>query len=215
MRRSVSSPLVSGEAMNTPPSKSPKRFKEARLDAKRLLPSGSYHLGAHHADYAQVLGLIASTFPHLEDSMIGVFAFLLDPKSNSSGVAKEIFRTVVNQQIRIQIMQTFLEKSPRHAKTPTHYDEIIDEFSKLNGLRNIYLHGLWTTHDTGDTFFTETSAEIFGELYPRKVDIKELLGVLDRMRILQIKASLHDHPERWGSLLTPTPHLPPLDEQTS
>lgn len=86
-----------------------------------------------------------------------------------------------------QVMQTLLETSPSHATTEQFYDEVIEEFSALNKLRNGYLHGLWWTHESGKTYFEEAASESFAFLTSREVRADELEAVIKRMSELTRK----------------------------
>jgi hypothetical protein len=78
--------------------------------------------------------------------------------------------------------------SPLNVNTDSFYDDAIDEFSKLNDLRTVYLHGLWRT--TADAKKTEIAAPkgdpMQGFLGWRRVTLKELNLVTERMRTLNL-----------------------------
>jgi hypothetical protein len=115
--------------------------------------------------------------------MIRILSALL--KRGEPTPARQIFRSVVNQQIRLRIMRTLLEQTEQNRALDTAYDEVIDEFDSLNGLRNKFLHGLWWTHtESGRVFFAEPSLDEFSFLDQREVKKKELETTLRRMATL-------------------------------
>lgn len=134
--------------MNTPRTKKPKRYVASPLDVRN--PDGAYTGGIGDDQFAAALGQIASMWPHVEELMIHVFHDLL--KIQDRILSGQIFRSIVNAHLRITMMRTALEESPSNQARPEFYDEVIDEFSKLNAARNTYLHGLWFTFDDGKYF---------------------------------------------------------------
>ncbi|MBK8160566.1 MAG: hypothetical protein IPK59_17940 [Rhodospirillaceae bacterium] len=117
--------------------------------------------------------------------MVIVFGDLIGVEDESS--ARLIFRSIINQKARIQIMTAMLEKAPQHADRTIFFDELIKEYKDLNGIRNAYAHGLWYTHDDGETIYLEAETEYHSFLNKTEVTLKELLGVLKRYEILQGK----------------------------
>jgi hypothetical protein len=142
-RNSGSSPSFSLRvrfAMNTPRSKPPKRYSEPK-PTKRLRPDGGYSAGIYNAAFAVAIGQMTGVWPSVEEQMVGIFMILTGIKDLQS--ARQVFRSIINEQIRIKIMRNMLERSPAHTDKGQIYDEIIDEFHALGGIRNKYVHGLW------------------------------------------------------------------------
>ena len=129
--------------MSTPPTKSPRRYKPKISNA----PVGSYSSRIYPDKFALAIGRLATVWPYVEERMVGLFTELLDIPGKQSG--RLIFRSIINQNIRITVMRNLLEKSPHHKDKTAYFDELIDEFASLNVARNTYLHGLWSPTKMG------------------------------------------------------------------
>jgi hypothetical protein len=175
--------------MNTPRSKPPPRYTfEAR---NPTTPDGTYRDGIHNDEVAAALGRIACTWPHVEEHMISVFEYLT--KLPNRTTARQIFRSIINQRTRIDIMKTMLEKSPENTNAEPFFDDAIAEFSRLNTMRNTYVHGLWWTFQDGKVFFVEVSDDPHYRTFDeREVDATELKGIAMRMHALMIKLVMRD-----------------------
>jgi hypothetical protein len=147
---------------------------------------------------------MVAAWPHVEDQMITVFQQLTKIPDFTS--AQQIFRSIINQRTRIAVMKTMLQKSPLNQSAGPFYDEVIEEYSKLNTLRNTYAHGLWHTRNNGQVFFCEAADEIpsFG-FSQREVEASELEAVIDRMSALIHRLAT----EMYGSALRASRPIPP------
>jgi hypothetical protein len=116
--------------MNTPRTKPPKRYKPKLT----ITPEGTYTSGIKNNEISLALGQLITNWPHVEEKMAQFFGYILDIPDKQS--ARLIFRSIINQNIRIIIMRALLEKSPHHKDKGILFDEIIDEFAKLNSSRN-------------------------------------------------------------------------------
>ena len=165
--------------MSTPRTKSPRRYKVKISNT----PDGSYSSGIGPDKFALAIGRLATVWPRVEERMVGLFTELLDIPDEQSG--RLIFRSIINQNIRITIMRNLLEKSPHHMDKTVYFDELLDEFASLNAARNTYLHGLWYTYEDGARVFLEEKGESYAIfLVKREVPLKEITSVLKRMNDL-------------------------------
>lgn len=121
--------------MNTPKTRTPKRWSYTKKE--NGLPEGLFQMDLTNDKFIHALGRIASLWPHTEARMLGIFSTLLHP---DAGVAptRQLYYSIVNAQIRIQIMKNVLEGSFRNRGKGAEYDDIIDEYAALNTLRNKY-----------------------------------------------------------------------------
>lgn len=117
--------------------------------------------------------------------MILIFCKLIGTKLEDSASGRLIFTAIINQQTRIAVMRALLEKSDLNKDKGDEFDEIIDEFKKLNELRNKYVHSLWWTHESGDTYIQTENDDWFGfSIEYKRVTAKELSECLVRMHQL-------------------------------
>src|ERR1041385_6040092 len=127
--------------MNTPRTKPPVRYSPKL----RKAPEGMYSSGIANMGLAAVIGNIITFWPHLEEHAVGLFGELVGIEDEAS--ANLVFRTIINQNTRLDIMRAMLERSPQHKEKTLELDRMIADFSSLNGTRNAYAHGLWYTHE--------------------------------------------------------------------
>ena len=59
-------------------------------------------------------------------------------------------------------MTTLLEHSRQNRNKGRGYDDILKLFGKANDTRNEYLHGLWYTHESGETFLQKPTVDQMG-----------------------------------------------------
>ena len=173
--------------MNTPS----RRKRYAYEPPKGHVPDGQYTSGVHNRDFAAALGSLISFWPHVEEQMIFVFADLTG--SQDRDMARQIFRSIVSQKARLDIMRRLLETAPAHAQKEKFYDDTLSEFSALNRARNSFAHGLWFTHDeTHQCYFQE---ELDGPHQSftdaRKVELAELDACIDRGQKLVMSVIRH------------------------
>ena len=168
--------------MNTPRTKPPIRYSPKIKEA----PAGGYTAGVSNMGLAAVIGNIITVWPHLEEQMVYLFGELIGIEDVSS--ARLIFRSIINQNTRINIMTAMLQKSPLHKSKPIDFDQLIAEFASLNKMRNAYAHGLWYTYQDEKRIFIEEETETYDKFFDkREVTEKELNGVLRRMTELAAK----------------------------
>lgn len=163
--------------MNSPSTKRIKRWKTS----KSKTPEGQYTLKLTDDRFINAIGVIASTWPHIEDQMLQIFSTLLNVERSDTPV-KQLYYSIVSARTRIEIMKNMLQNSWHNLKKGEEYDELLKEFSSLNALRNKYVHGLWVTHENGDTYLTECNIdELSFVTNTRKVSYKELQQSLERL----------------------------------
>jgi hypothetical protein len=136
---------------------------------------------------AGLLARICVAWPHFEEEMISVFQDLLGVQAGDFDTARLIFTALVNQRIRIDVMRELLERSRHNRDKGEKFDIVIDEYKKLNDLRNRYVHGRWWTHESGDTYLQSDNSVHFPYVEYRKVTKKELQFFLDRLNALRGK----------------------------
>lgn len=178
--------------MNTPRSKPPKRFEPyIPKDKIKNIERGTYSQGIHNDTAAISLGVMVGLWVHVEEAMVQILRELCGDSSPLLNFpARLIFRSVVNQQARIKIMRSLLELSMHNREKPIDYDEIIDEFDKLNDQRNKLLHGLWWTRHDGRLYYEEASLDNHSFLTSREVETKEIDDVTKRMDALIMRIYL-------------------------
>lgn len=163
--------------------KNPKILK--RYSGKKppgsLVPEGRYIAGIQNEKFAALFGETIATWVHVEDMMIQILQDLL---GNKSAPARQIFHSVLANSARKKLMLACLQKAKINAKKTDLYEIIITQFSKLNDLRNTYLHGLWYTHESGRVFLSESAMDDFHYMDSREVDIDELHAMQKAIRRL-------------------------------
>lgn len=176
--------------MNTPKTPKPLRRYNAEPRKRPLSLPGGYW-GIKEPAAAALFGQLVSYWPHVEDAIIPVFYELVSGHSlsgeNQGAVraTREIFRSIVSQQLRIKIMKKLLEESPHNSGKGEIYDEVIEEFYSINKIRSDYVHGLWLwNHNDKKLLLYKPSAEHMFTTEPRHVSTREFETVLDRMRVL-------------------------------
>lgn len=61
-------------------------------------------------------------------------------------IATEIFHALIAQNTRLPVMRALLQNTAFNSDKPEEFDQILDDFKKLNDQRNRYVHGYWFTH---------------------------------------------------------------------
>lgn len=148
---------------------------------------GSYQGGLTIPEFNQLVGEIITSWPHAEESMIGIFSELLGVYQHQVPM-RQVFRSITSQHTRITIMRNLLQENSRNANKSVEYDKIIDEFSSLNRTRNDYAHGLWHTHESNRVFLASPEGEHSFPFEPREVTIQELQTVLNRIKEFKMRA---------------------------
>ena len=157
---------------NTPPSKTIAGSKEGIVK---------------DATIAKLIGEILVAWPHFEDEMISVFHNLLGAKLGDLETARLIFSTLVNQRVRIKVMQQLLTRSRLNKDKKEDYEIILSEFEKLNDQRNKYVHGLWWTHESGDTYIQTDNSVFFTHAIYQKITKADLEFFLKRLNNLRLQ----------------------------
>jgi hypothetical protein len=147
--------------------------------------------------------------------MIGILGDLIGDFNKSSagipiGPARQIFRSLSSNQARKMVMMSLLERGIINNKLNRFYDDAIDEFSKLNSLRNTYIHGLWWTHEDGRMFLAEETIDDFHFFDARQVKYEEVQEVLTRMIVLALTAE-NRFVNDYKLPASPETYLRPLD----
>jgi hypothetical protein len=156
-----------------------------------------YKRGILNDDFARLVGRITACWPHVEEQMICVLRDLI--AGHAQVPARQVFRSIVSEAVRIRIMTSLLEHSPVNASKGKFYDEIIFAFRVLNNKRNECVHGLWWTRDDGKMFVTKESIQDYTLGKGRHVRIREMETLLKKMLALINKLRLHERKlnERW------------------
>ena len=168
--------------MTTATEKTLRRWKNTAFE--HSVPAGGRTGLVDNKEIAALLAQLCVAWPHFEDQMISVFRDLLGSQRGDSETARLVFTSLVNQKIRIDLMRALLERSRLNKDKGVVYDEVLDEFKKLNDLRNRYVHGRWWTHENGDTFLQSDNSVPFTHVKYRKVTAKELQLFLSRLKTL-------------------------------
>lgn len=175
--------------MNTP--KTMKRWGTTEHKSHQL--PGPAYFGITEQETALAYAQAISYWPHLEEVMIDLFGELLtgDPDRPADPLysGRQIFRTIINASTRINVMRTLLEKTPVNSNKPALFDEILDEYNRLNTVRNDYVHGLWWTTE-GRVMLAKPTTEYSWHSEPREVSANELALFLAEMRALHDKTNM-------------------------
>jgi hypothetical protein len=131
-------------------------------------------------DILILIGRIVTTWTSVEELMIMFMNKLIVGQPGDSP-ARQIFRSVMAERVRISIMEALLLYAPHNASLDREHDEILASFDKLNRMRNGYVHGRWWTHDSGALRIQESAEDGFSMLRERAVPREEIEGVLVEM----------------------------------
>jgi hypothetical protein len=165
--------------MNTPKSKTPKRYTH-----KSLKPG--QHTGVVENDeIAALLGRFIVKWNHTEEMMIGLFMELTTIQDQ--GIARITFRSIIGQRAREKIMKAVLQRALIHKSKPVIFDELIAEFMALNDVRNDYVHGRWWTDDAHRTILQVELATWDHAVDGREITKTEIEGNMQKMNELMLK----------------------------
>ena len=139
--------------MNTP--KTVKRDQNAvrtKNDIQtRTIPSGSYSPGCGDQAISIALADAITNWPFVEDAMVAVLRSLLGGPPEE--IASSVFHALIAQNTRLPVMRSLLEDTRANRDRPEVYDDILNEFKRLNSRRNDYVHHYWYTHkETGSVY---------------------------------------------------------------
>jgi hypothetical protein len=172
--------------MNTPRTKSPKRWKKAEDLERKLIPEGMFERGVSARQFLQALGRIAAIWPYIEEGMIDIFGELL--RGPQGTPIRHVYKSIVNVQIRLQILKNLLEEAPQNSDRGEEFDDLLAECKALNKARNTYLHGVWTTHvKSRKIYLTEREFDEPIGSPQRRVSLDELTSIIERMETLRHK----------------------------
>lgn len=167
--------------------KKAKRRKRRKDDPEPWVkaPKGAYNSGIYDQYILMRLGAICGIWTHIEEAMINFFSFLLGDKG---GASRPVLRSIVNQEARIKVMRGVLENTWYTINLSEACDDLVDEFSKVTALRNRYVHGLWFTHQDGNTYLRSPSVDYWDFSNTRRVTTKELDNFIARLYALHEEA---------------------------
>ena len=131
----------------------------------------------------------------LEEFLAPFMAVLLGSKDEAS--AKYVLRTIKNPKARIDLMKALLHESPNSVQLDRFYDDVIEEFIALNGIRNSYVHGIWWTHESGVVYLNEF-LDPLSMVAAREINVAELDGVLNRTQELVRKLIKRTYQDLYG-----------------
>ena len=199
----------SASVMNTPRTK--QRTRWSPTDKYHRHPECGGSWGIIDREVAAEFGFLVSYWWHVEEVMTWVLEDLLEGKRNetfsSNSPVRKIFRTVVSEDARIKIMWALLEGAPHNSAMPELYDDIIDEFRALNGIRNRLVHGFWYTDATGKVTLRASSNDPIELETPQEITAKYLRKIGFRMQKLYGDAALRGG----GPVSSRGTPLPPRD----
>lgn len=155
------------------------------------------------------VGSITTGWAHVEDQMVHILKMLADlPNAHT---ATYIFRSIINQQARLSVLRTHLEKHYLSREKDSFFDEVLAEFDSLNSQRNAYSHGLWyTDQQNGETLLAEPIGPIFLTLdAARRVTVAELDLVIARMNGLVRKIIDYRLADDRAKAQQPSPQMSP------
>lgn len=173
--------------MNTP--KQPKPAKRWDGPNQKRPPQNGRVFGISNQQVAASYGFVVSYWWHVEEAMIWVLADLLSGDNtvfmSPDATVGQVFRSIVSNDARIKLMRSLLTTTPQNRNRSLEFDQIIDEFERLNRRRNGLVHGVWHTDPVTQLV---TVAKSTPQGYPYEPDIivnsADLLAILNEMREL-------------------------------
>lgn len=151
------------------------------------LPGGKYTPGMGDKELAALVGYTLTIWSQVEELMIELFRFLAGVEHPED--ARIVFRSIMAQKSRIDIMGKALRRSPHNVHVSSDVDAALDEYRAISEARNEYAHGLWwNSRETGKTYLEpklDNSGLIF--IQGREVTVEEVKGLFDRMMQLSRK----------------------------
>jgi hypothetical protein len=150
----------------------------------------SYEIGIQNDDFAAAFGKLTAYWPHVEERMICVLRDLI--AGHTLVPARQIFRSVISEAVRIRIMTALLEHSPGNAGKSQFYDKILLDFRSLNSKRNVMVHGIWWTRDDGKMFVSKESLNEYSVGNGREVPLKEVSAIIKKVAALIKRLTSHE-----------------------
>jgi len=135
-------------------------------------------------EFLRHIGHAVTLWPMLEDTFVTVLANLLGGTGHE--VATEIFHALVAQNTRLPILNALLQNTVQNADKPDAYDEVIDEFKRLNDKRNEFIHSYWVTNDkTKKVYLCPSKRTVFVAIADgRVIELEEILTfILDCLKL--------------------------------
>jgi hypothetical protein len=152
------------------------------LRASMRFNDATFKPGVPRAKFAKEVGTIVTLWPHVEEGMITILRALLG--GSAAVPARQIFRSIISERARIQMMATLLQKTYLNQAKGSFYDDVIAEFERLNSKRNAYVHGLWWAREDGRLFLTN---DLLGDHHfyrSREVPFSEIQETVSGMKRL-------------------------------
>jgi hypothetical protein len=153
--------------MNTPKSKKPRRASDILADpsafAKDIADSKNvalWHWPIPHF-YTLRLGRIVIAWGMAEKSASDLFTHIVTRDIFAGPLA---FRAIVSTEARIKVMRRVIENSVDLEVTPYSLDAAVDEYERLNGIRNNLIHYKWGHDPIADVCYIEPNS---GQMFPR------------------------------------------------
>ena len=146
-------------------------------------------MGLEGQEAALEFTLLVTEFTHLEHTMERVLSLIM--KSDEM-TAAHVMRSIVSANARIQLMRNLLERARHNSDKTSEYDEIIEEYSKINTNRNEFVHARWYTNiQSGKIFIIKRSDDklIVDIAAKKEFDVKEFKSV--RTRILNLTNKIY------------------------
>jgi hypothetical protein len=168
------------------------RYKPSRR--RKPFREQDYQSGIEDEAIDKLVGGILTLWPHVEEMMIPMFAELIGTTDQNS--ARLIFRSIINNNTRIEVMRAMLQRAPQHRAMGPCADALIDEFHALSRIRNGYAHGLWRTRKKDGKVFLEGEDRPTYDLQyeRRRITESELVDIHERVKAL-LSGLLEFH---WG-----------------
>lgn len=137
--------------------KSKKKTKRFDLDAWRhsffstsSLREGHFGLAIEDREIAIEFTLFVTEFNHLEEALERFAAFILQTDGET---AAHILRSIASAKARILLLRNVLQRARHNSKKPEVFDCILNDFEKLNDLRNKFVHAKYMTSETGEVLW--------------------------------------------------------------
>ena len=153
------------------------------------LPDGKWVPGIANPDIGALVAQVIVALPQIEEEMSPFFGRLLLLPTTSQDVARQLLRSIRTSEGKIGAMSAVLQNSFVHAEKPTIFDDVIEAYDTIRTKRNLYAHGLWSTHESGRVFVVKENDDVdrFNEADRREVNANELKGDLQRAADLLTK----------------------------
>ena len=161
-------------------------------------PQGTYW-GIRNAAVAAAYGEVVSYWWHVESEMAVLLNDLLIGKKTESYGSDlpsiTLFRSIVSQKARIDVMRELLEQSDFDPEQTNIYKSLIDAFNDVNTERNMLVHAAWFTDiATGKVTIEPQTKKLIRARYSREMSVEALEATSARMRELYEAIALRRMP---------------------